>query len=222
MKILAIETSLTPGSLAAAEGKSVLCEVDLDRNRRTTQTFALAIESVLRHVNWSPRDVDLVAVTSGPGSFTGLRIGITAAKVFAYATAADVVAVNTLDVIADQSRGTEGTLFVAMGAQRKQLFSASYRVAGGKVQAEGTTTIVAQEEWLTARRPGDVVSGPALVDLADKLPSKVTVVEPQFWQPRASTVARRAMARYREGYRDNIWTLVPNYYRKSAAEEKAP
>src|SRR5688572_20388398 len=97
------------GSVAALEGELV-AEMELDSARRTAQTLVPALDVLLRQVAWKPQDVDLIAVTQGPGSFTGLRIGVTTAKTFAYACGAAIVGVNTLAAIARQVPASSGRL----------------------------------------------------------------------------------------------------------------
>src|SRR5437773_12166637 len=103
MRVLALETSGTAGSVAVLDDEQLLTAVALDPAQRTARTLAPAIRDVLKHVGWAPTDVQLVAVTAGPGSFTGLRLGVTTAKTFAYAAGCEVLGVNTLEVIAGRA-----------------------------------------------------------------------------------------------------------------------
>ncbi|MEX0712672.1 MAG: tRNA (adenosine(37)-N6)-threonylcarbamoyltransferase complex dimerization subunit type 1 TsaB, partial [Pirellulales bacterium] len=92
MRILALETSGKSGSVAVLRGDVLLAEEPLEPSQRSAQSLAPAMRQLLEAVAWTPRDVQLVAVTLGPGSFTGLRVGVTTAKTFAYAVGAVVVA----------------------------------------------------------------------------------------------------------------------------------
>src|SRR5688572_10548194 len=99
MRIIAIETSGRHGSLAVlsggAEDALLQCEAVLGGDQRTAQSLAPALRDLLAEVKWPPPSIGLVAVVVGPGSFTGLRIGVTTAKAFAYAVGAEIVGVNT-------------------------------------------------------------------------------------------------------------------------------
>lgn len=86
MRVLALDTSTGCGSLALLEDTTVIYQSRFADSRRTAQTFSVALDDALRGVAWEPRSIGLVATTNGPGSFTGLRISVTAAKFFAYAT----------------------------------------------------------------------------------------------------------------------------------------
>src|SRR4051812_32591466 len=99
MRIVALETVGAAGSVALLDEERIVAELKLDTARRSAQTLAPGIAELLQQASWRPGDVELVAVASGPGSFTGLRIGITTAKAFAYAVGCQVVGVNSLLVI---------------------------------------------------------------------------------------------------------------------------
>ena len=225
MRILAIETACPPGSIALAEVHADTAEVTMvtfhaiDDARRTTRTFAVILQDVLARAGWQPSDIDLVAVTDGPGSFTGLRIGVTAAKVFAYATNAEVVGLNTLEVIARQvASDYEGVVEAVLNAQRGELFAARFHTDGKQLEVVKPTSIIAAEKWLAERVDDALVTGPGLVKYEAEL-AEANVADSGIWIPRADTLAKAAATQ--AGAAANPKLLAPNYYRKSAAEEKA-
>ena len=229
MKTLAIEAACPPGSIAVAEAGRTVCFRQLEDVRRTTQTFALVISDVLAEANWQPHDIELVATTEGPGSFTGLRIGVTAAKVFAYAVQAKAIGISTLAVIARQAT-TDGELEVVLDAQRGEWFGARFRKQGNVVEQLGPTQIIQIDTWLgtglgTGFSPADVI-GPGLnkidAKLREKLSGQKVVIQPEdLWCPRADTLARIAFELTSSGVETSPWKLKPRYLRRSAAEEKA-
>jgi len=215
MKILALETSTRVGSVALFEGDALLEEAWLDRSRRTARALAPGIRDLLKQHGWPPADVELVAVTCGPGSFTGLRLGVTTAKTFAYAVDAEVLGVNTLAAIAERAPAGDAPLVVALDAGRGEVFTATFGAGEGE-----ETRIVPVNRWLAELPAPARVSGPALETLADRLPSGVTAVPREVWQPSAAATAALAARHYQSGRRETIWELSPQYYRPSAAEEK--
>jgi len=174
----------------------------------------------LDSVGWSPLDIQLIAVTQGPGSFTGLRIGVTAAKTLAYAVGAEVIGVNTLKVIASQVPAERQDVWAVMDAQRGQLFTARFRRREGDWEAIVETHIMDNGLWLQSLTPDAAVTGPGLAKLRDRLPSGIAVVQESCWTPEAATVGRVGYLEFRAGKRDDLWALAPEYFRKSAAEEK--
>jgi tRNA threonylcarbamoyladenosine biosynthesis protein TsaB len=220
MRILAIETTDLRGSVALVEEQRVRDERRLEERGRSAQSLAPAIDAILRDADWHPRDVELVAVASGPGSFTGLRIGVTTAKAFAYAVGCPVVGINTLAAIAEQAG--EVQLWTVMNAERGELFAAEFaRDAQGDLLEVTPTFVVSADAWLASLVPGTIVSGPGLARLLDRLPPGVTVVDRERWSPTAATIGLLGGRRHTSGESGNVFSLVPWYYRRTAAEEKA-
>jgi tRNA threonylcarbamoyladenosine biosynthesis protein TsaB len=176
------------------------------------------LNDLLQAIDWPAKSIQLVIVAVGPGSFTGLRIGVTTAKTLAYAVGAEVIGVNTLAVIASQAPQSAAPLWVVMDAQRQELFAAKF---DGERKPIGETRILAQDEWLSALAPCDRVTGPGLKRMRSLLPTGVEVVDESQWPPMAAAVGQLGWRDYCAGRRDDLWKLVPQYYRPSAAEEKA-
>jgi len=123
----ALDTSGFSGSVALIDGPRVVAELALDANRRSAQTLAPAIAQLLARMQTNPRQIGLVATTIGPGSFTGLRIGVTTAKTFAYAVGAAVLGIGTLEAIAhgvpgEILAGQPREIHAVLNAQRRELF----------------------------------------------------------------------------------------------------
>lgn len=165
--------------------------------------------------------MQLVAVSRGPGSFTGLRVGITAAKVFAYAVGAETLGVDTLEAIAAAAPDDVTSVSAGIDAQRGQVAAQRFaRRPDGWFEPVGPETLIDLQAWLGDLPPDVVLTGPALGKLADCLPAQLRTLAPQYWPPRASVVARLAARDYALGRRDDLWTLAPHYCRRSTAEEK--
>lgn len=218
---LAIETSSTSGSVALLTGDRVLEQSVLNSQQRSAQSLAPVVEKLLGSAKIKPFDIELISVTAGPGSFTGLRVGVTTAKTFAYAVGAEVLGVNTLEVIASQAPASVRAVWAAIDAQRDELFVAKFvRDETGEFAADVPTRIVGAEAWLESLQRGDAVSGPGLDKLASRLPAHVELVEQTRWNPLAATVGQVAWRNYARGERQELLALVPIYFRRTAAEEQ--
>ncbi|MCE9604127.1 MAG: tRNA (adenosine(37)-N6)-threonylcarbamoyltransferase complex dimerization subunit type 1 TsaB [Planctomycetia bacterium] len=239
-RILALETSGLSGSVAALDTEtSTSIFVALPPTSRSAQSLAPAMAKALAEAGWKPSDVQVVAITSGPGSFTGLRIGVTTAKTFAYVSGADVIAVNTLDVLARQVPGEGTVLWTALDAHRSQFFVNRYsRDAHGgweRNEPAAECALVEVAEWIAqvSQEPtpqetpphgsstsGVLVSGPVLEKPGLAFAPHVRLAAHSAWQPRADTVAQLAAELHAGGRRDDLWNLIPYYGRLAAAEEK--
>lgn len=221
MIVLALETSGHGGEVALLAGDRLLARQTLAAEQRTARSLTPAIAQVLADVQLSPSAVQLVAVTIGPGSFTGLRIGATTAKTFAYAVGAHCLAVDTLEVLAAQvPLGLATSAWAVLDAQRQQLFATPFAIQGEYWQASAAAQVIDNDAFLAQLVPGMVVTGPGLKRLLGRVPAGVIVAEERLWQPQAETVGRLAWREFQKGRRDDLWQLAPRYLRPSAAEEK--
>ena len=217
MRILAFETTGLAGSVAALDDERVELARALPAERRSAQTLAVGLREALAAVGWRPRDVELIAVAVGPGSFTGLRVGIATAKMLTYAIGCPLIGVPTLAAIASQAPADASPLWVALDAQRGELYAARY---GAELATLRPTEIIGAAAFLAGLAPGDAVTGPALETLAPKLPTGTRVVDRALWAPSATAVGRMALRDYRIGRRDDPFQLAPVYLRRTAAEEQ--
>lgn len=228
--ILAVDTSGMCGTLAIRRDGKLLEERELEQSRRRhAQTLISEVQELLHAHEVASTDVEVVAVSHGPGSFTGLRVGIVFAKTFAYATGCQIVAVDTLQAVAEAVTGDEfrgiARLQVVSDAQREQLFVSDFqRTPDGWWAAAGPIDIVDCEAWQNQAAElassEFAVSGPGLVKVADELSHSVVQLPKQMWTPRAANVAAIAERHAREGQFADAFELEPFYLRKSSAEEK--
>ncbi len=226
--MLALETTSRAGSVALAIDGRLALERDLPPGSRSAQSLAPAIDQALRELDWQPRQLGLVAVTVGPGSFTGVRVGVVTAKTLAYALGCSVLGVTTFELLAAQAQGAlphaepAGGVEVVLDAGRGQLFRARLTAEPlPRWLSDPPGEICDAAAWLADRQPGCLVTGPALEKWAPRLPPTLVCAPREAWHPRASAVAQLAWLRYARGDRDDPWRLVPEYLRRSAAEEKA-
>lgn len=178
-------------------------------------------------------DFQLVALPVGPGLFTGLRVAAVTAKTFAYATGADLIGLNTLEVLAAKAHAANsshaGLIRVAVNAQRQQLFAGQYRSTGDwQVESIGDNQIVDHQAWVESWAAGDLISGAGLRLVQPKLDASgldnsskrgFQIADQVDWDCDAESVAQMAKKHYENGRRDDLWNLKPLYFRPSAAEE---
>jgi len=214
---LALDTSTNRGSIALLNDGQPVQQTLLDSAARTAATITPAIAALLNAHELSSASIGLVAVSQGPGSFTGLRIGITTARVFAYAAGADVIAIDTIDAIAAQAATPGVPLRVVIDAQRGQVLSVAYSASGER----GPTQTVDVQNWLDSLSATELVAGPVLQRLAPRIAGRAQLAPGDVWSPTALTTGRLAWQRYAAGERDDLWRIEPHYHRASAAEEKA-
>jgi tRNA threonylcarbamoyladenosine biosynthesis protein TsaB len=224
--VLGIETSGRTGSAALWREGDILCLPDqpVEPGQRPARRLAVDVKGLLALGEISPREVDAVAVSAGPGSFTGLRVGYAFAKMFAYASGSRFLAIPTFRVIAEQVRTASGfggsEWWVVEDAQRDELFVQLWRRKETGCEAVGTVEIVDAEEWLGQRSPTEVLVGACLGGVLSEFHHATAISDPSITRPHAATVAKLAAERALAGDWDDVWTALPQYGRLSAAEEK--
>jgi tRNA threonylcarbamoyladenosine biosynthesis protein TsaB len=221
-RFLILETSGRAGRVAAAEAESLLRWRTLDETRRHARDLAPAVAAILAELDWKPRQVAAVFVSQGPGSYTGLRVGIMSAKAFAYATGAALVGVPTFQAIALQAPVNSMSIEVLADAQQDRIYVQRFerREASGDIFPASPLAIRPFAEWLADRKGSDWLTGPGLRRFHDRLPAGTAIVEPESWDPLPESLLRIALARYRGGERDDPIAFEPIYLRPSSAEEK--
>jgi tRNA threonylcarbamoyladenosine biosynthesis protein TsaB len=214
-RLLLIETSGRAGQVALAEGETLLATRRLEEPRHQARDLAPAVADLLAGAGWKPRDVSAVVVSRGPGSYTGLRVGVISAKAFAYSAGCALLAVDTFAVIAGQAPAEASPLDVIADAQQQKVYL--HRFARGVPVS--SLTIRPVDEWLAAE-PAPWASGPGLRLHAGRLPAAVRPVAEELWEPRAEGLLALALKRWRGGERDDLFAAEPLYLRPSSAEEQ--
>ncbi len=219
--VLGIETSGLAGGIALFRGDDCLGEARLEEApRRHAQTLVAQIGTLVRGAGYRVRDLSAVAVSIGPGSFTGLRVGVVCAKTLAYATGCRLAAVDTLRAIAANSPADVVRVHVLADALRGDAYVASYERIDGSWTAQVPPALAVAAAWLDERRPGDVISGPGLAVYAANVPPACRQLPADCWTPRARIVAQLGLEQLARGQAADCATLVPFYLRRSAAEER--
>ena len=226
MLILAFETSAKAGSVALHDGFCLLGESYCNTGLTHSQTLMTMAEDLLKTCNFTPGDVTAVAVAAGPGSFTGVRIGVAAAKGFAWGGEIPCYGVSTLEAMAVSLGAYEGFVVPVMDARRNQVYNALFRAEQGQLRRLTEDRAIALSEL--AEELGSL-DGPVFLvgdgsvltynTLKPQIPHLVLPPEHQMHQ-RASGVAIAAARRIAKGEPGNGADLTPNYLRLSQAERE--
>ena len=134
MKILALETSAKSVSAAVVENGAVLCSAYQNTGLTHSRTLMPLVDGMLRAADLTCADMGLIAVSHGPGSFTGLRIGVSAAKGLAWTLELPCCGVSTLLAMAQNLRHMDATVICAMDARRNQVYNAVFRAEKGQLR----------------------------------------------------------------------------------------
>lgn len=217
---LGIETSIRSGSIALSRDGEVQSLRTLGTvSQRHAQKLFVEIDAAVKELDLRPCDLNRIAVSIGPGSFTGLRIGVVAAKTLAWSLGCELKAVDSYLAIAARLSPQIGSVWVFGDAQRGDLFTGRYTVSPDGVWRQARPVeIRASAEILSQLDADDYVTGTAVSRYEPQVLSICRVAPPDLREPRADGVCLLAEA-------DDLlpvdpWALEPFYLRKSTAEEK--
>jgi tRNA threonylcarbamoyladenosine biosynthesis protein TsaB len=221
-RFLILETSGQAGQVALAEGGRLLDARALDESRRHARDLAPAVRDLLAARGWRPRELTAVLVSRGPGSYTGLRVGVMSAKALAYATGCALLALDTFAAIARRAPAQALALDVVADAQQDKVYVQRFaRAAGGEdFEPADALAIRPVAEWVPSLPRGGWVTGPGLRKHVERLPEWVEIVGTSDWDPKPQSLLEIGLARYLRGERDDLWAVEPLYLRPSSAEEQ--
>ena len=226
MKIIALETSAVAVSVAVCEDEALIAQ-SFQRTRLThSATLMPMLEDLLKNAGLKLADMDLVAVAAGPGSFTGLRIGVSAAKGLAWATERPCAGVSTLEAMAWQLSGADGYVCAAMDARRQQVYNALFEIRDGAPVRLTPDRAISLEalgaELENGKNPQILVGDGAHLcyNAFQKLGYPVRLAPPHLRFQSAWGVARCALEQARNGKLTDAAGLAPEYHRLSQAERE--
>jgi tRNA threonylcarbamoyladenosine biosynthesis protein TsaB len=215
-RFLIIDTAHRRGQVAVALGGRVVGARLLEESRRHARDLVPRAQGLLREQGWQARDLTGVIVSRGPGSYTGLRVGLMSAKTLAYATGSALLGIDTFSAIALQAPPEARTVDVLADAQQGKIYVQRFIQGKG-----GALTIQLFPAWLESLPPAAWVTGPGLEIFAADLPTQVPQAACADWLPRPESLLTLALARFGNGDKDDPFALEPLYLRGSSAEEKA-
>ena len=226
MLILAFETSAKAASVALMEDKKLLGESYQNTGLTHSQTLMVMAEDLLKQCGKTVYDVTAVAVAEGPGSFTGVRIGVAAAKGFAWGGELPCYGVSTLEAMAESLGIYQGYVCPCMDARRSQVYNALFYGNQGELQRVKEDRAIAlsdlAEELKMLKEPIFLVGDGSVLcynTLKDAVPGLVLPPEHRMHQ-RATGVAILAARKQAAGENGDGNALTPNYLRLSQAERE--
>ena len=223
MLILAFETSAKAGSVALHDGQTLLGESYCNTGLTHSQTLMTMAEDLLKNCGVTPRDVTAVAVAAGPGSFTGVRIGVAAAKGFAWGAEIPCHGVSTLEAMALNLGADKGYVLPVMDARRNQVYTALFYADGAELKRRTEDRAISldelAEEIKNFNEPIFLVGdGSTLCYNTLKATVSNLVMPPEHqMHQRAAGVALAALKNPDSGDGNS---LAPNYLRLSQAERE--
>ena len=222
-RALAIETSGRIGSVALIDENGAIEEREFAHGLQHAAMLIPLIDELCQKRGWKPGELREVYVSVGPGSFTGLRIGITLAKTLAFATGAKLVAVPSMRVLVENASGEAKHAIVVLDAKREQVFTARFeRVEGNWVERESAHVEALAAMLGRAPRPVELI-GEGIEYHRQFIPAGdggIVIAPQERWRARAGVLAKLGRELAREEKFVDPFVLEPIYIRPPEAQEK--
>ncbi|MGI6452173.1 MAG: tRNA (adenosine(37)-N6)-threonylcarbamoyltransferase complex dimerization subunit type 1 TsaB [Syntrophomonadaceae bacterium] len=232
MLILAIDSATPVAGVALADEEKIIIEDFINYKKTHSETLLPMIDSVIKAGGSVLADIDVIAVTIGPGSFTGLRIGLATVKGLSMAANLPVVAVPTLEAVAANLAGCNALVYPLMDARKNEVYTAPFDVAGKYPRQLGDTMACSPEEAAASaiqllqdtKKNSIILIGEGYLRYKDyfqqKLRDWLLEVPQHLLLPRPAAVASLGLKRFQEGLIEEVLQLRPLYIRLSEAERR--
>ena len=223
MKILSLDSSAVVASVALCEDGKLLAEYTLNNGNTHSETLLPMVESVLRLFGIRATDVDLFACSSGPGSFTGVRIGAATLKGLAFGMDTPCVGVSTLEAIAENAVLYRGLICPVMNARRSQVYCALFRSDGERLtrlMPDAALSIAELDELLATYHEPIYLCGDGYDVTVKDLKTPVCPTPERLRHQSAYSVAQIAYGLYQNGVRTTDAEMAPTYLRPCQAERE--
>jgi tRNA threonylcarbamoyladenosine biosynthesis protein TsaB len=227
MKILAVDTSTQSGSVALLDGRQVIAEWGQQATHTHNRRLLTTIDALLQEVDWTLDVVDGFAVTIGPGSFTGIRIGISTMKTLAWVRGKPYVGIPTLDALAAPLQYAARPVCAVLDARKLEVYSALYEPDGGGCWQRRTPARVAAPAAILSE-----IHGPTLFCgdgwllyrewFLKELGGWAIELPAPYHSVRAGFVGALAYQKFLQGETDDPVTSKPLYVRPPEAELRRP
>lgn len=221
MRILGIETSTMGGEVAAGDEGGFRAVRRLDPARRHTRDLAPSMEAVCSTAGWRLRDVELILVDVGPGSYTGLRVGLMAAKTLAYVSNAKLIAVDVARILFESAPASAAIVHAIIDAQQGNIHVARLnRSSSPGIEEAIRFEFAAFADWASTLKSNDYVTGPALDRFAADMPAGIHFADLASRHPGVEALRSVGLRFAAAGKFTDAWTVEPLYLRPSSAQLK--
>lgn len=215
MRILGIDTTTRFLSLGIYD-RGRICEYNVDLERRHSKLLVVVIKRALAGIGLDIRDIGYFACGIGPGSFTGIRVGVAAMKGFSFALHKPLIGISTLDILARNANLQAGqkTVIPSIDAKRGLIYCSAYKSKNGVLKKVMPYMLLTEDEFIAKVPAGSVILGDAIALYKEKITRKIkgaVILEKDYWFPQGRKVIELALERIRDVQFDDPLDLKPVY-----------
>lgn len=213
MKLLGIDTTTKFLSIGIYDGTKIYA-YSLETGTRLSSLLAPTIKRILDTLGWRAKDIDYFACGLGPGSFTGMRIGIATIKGMSWALNKPVVGMSTLDILAKNANNRAGYVAVMVDAKRNLIYGSLYKTKGGSLKRIMPYMLLALDEFMKKIKANCIVLGDAVQLYRENILQGIKgaiILERDYWYPKAHCIIEVALERIKDKKFNTAFDIKPIY-----------
>jgi len=213
MKILGIDTTTKFLCLGIYDDNKIY-EYNLEAGRSLSALLAQTIKRVLDALGWQTSDIDYFACGLGPGSFTGIRVGLATIKGLSWVTNKPIIGISTLDILARNATDTDKQIIPIIDAKRNSIYCAVYKNKNGRLNRIKSYMLLSEKEFLKCAEPNSVILGDAVSLYKDSILGnirEVTILDKDYWYPKARNIIGLSLERIRDKKFARPFDIKPIY-----------
>jgi tRNA threonylcarbamoyladenosine biosynthesis protein TsaB len=215
MIILSVDTSSSNYSIALLKQDILIDEFRAKTANSCSSGLIPAIGKLLSDNSYNIKDVNAFCVGLGPGSFTGLRIGLTTVRALAMALKKPITGVPSIDSLAHNLSGFKGRICAVIDAKQNKIYARIYTSGSNGIRPQGKIFLLTMREFLNTLKKPAIFTGDGLIlykdYIIDILGPLASFAPEATWYPRAAIIGRLGLEKLRRGRRDNIFSIAPLY-----------
>lgn len=220
MKILGIDTTTKFLSIGAYDNGRIF-EYNMELFRLQSTFIIPSLERVLKALNWNIGKIDYFACGLGPGSFTGIRIGLSSIKAFAWSQNKQIVGIPSLDILANNYTGPDKIIIPAIDAKRGQVFCSVYKNHAGALKKIMPDMLLSKYDFLKKIKPSSVILGDALQLYKEEISRNIgtaKLLDKDYWYPQPRNIIKLALENIKAKKFNNAFNIKPIYLYPDACQ----
>ena len=220
-KVLLLETSGSSGIVALGFGSTIVAHRVLEIAKRHVSDMAPAIAEMLKECGWEAKNLDAIATGIGPGSYTGLRIGLMSARTLAMMTGARLLGISTFEILAQHCLDVgHAKVEIIADAQQDKIYAQHFENNNSQLISASELKIVSTAEWVANRDISFAIAGPGVPKVIPLVPANQGMVVEQSGDINKESFLALALKKLFSHHSDDPLSLQPLYLRRSSAEEQ--
>lgn len=222
MKILGIDSATKILSIGASDGEKT-CEYNIEMGRSLSSLLAVTIKRILGTLGWKASDIDYLACGLGPGSFTGIRVGLSAIKGLSWAANLPIIGISTLDIIAKNVQINHPRIISAIDAKRNLIYCSVYKNLEGSLIKITPYKLITEKEFLSLIKKNSLVLGDAAGLYGQVIASKGAIVpDKDYWYPKGHNIIALALSKLKPSVTKDSFNIKPIYLFPKECQIKNP